>query len=266
MRHLFSHLAAVLAFAIPFFFLATPARAEEAKPFVVGMEMAYPPFEMTDPAGKPTGVSVDLAEALGATLKRPVKFENIPYPGLIPALKTGKIDCIISSMTATKERSRTVAFSEPYLQTGLCLLVHRDAPIHSIDDVNAPGRSVAVKIGTTGHLYATRHLDKARLLVLDKESECVLEVTQGKAECFIYDQMSVFTHWQKNPQTTRALLAPFQKEGWAVALRKGDEPLLREVNRFIADFRKEGGFEKLGDKWLPKQKAAFGEQGIPFVF
>lgn len=266
--HFFRFLVSLLVVAsAAFASFVAPLHADEAKPpLIVGMEMAYPPFEMTDPAGKPAGVSVDLAEALGAALRRPVKFENIPYPGLIPALKTGKIDCIISSMTATKERSRTVAFSDPYLQTGLCLLVSKDAPIHSITDVNAPGRSVAVKIGTTGHLYATRHLGKARVLVLDKESECVLEVTQGKADCFIYDQMSVFTHWQKNPRTTRALLAPFQQEGWAVALRKGDDLLLEEVNRFITDFRKEGGFEKLGDKWLPKQKSAFREQNIPFVF
>ena len=35
--------------------------AETARPLVVGMELAYPPFEMTDLKGKPSGVSVDLA-------------------------------------------------------------------------------------------------------------------------------------------------------------------------------------------------------------
>ncbi len=31
------------------------------KPLVVGMELAYPPFEMSDENGKPTGISVDMA-------------------------------------------------------------------------------------------------------------------------------------------------------------------------------------------------------------
>ena len=71
----------------------------------IGMELAYPPFEMHDAQGNPSGVSVDLAHALGEFLHRPVAIENIPFDGLIPALKTGKIDLIISSMTATPERA-----------------------------------------------------------------------------------------------------------------------------------------------------------------
>ncbi|MFM1997456.1 MAG: hypothetical protein RLZZ111_1843, partial [Planctomycetota bacterium] len=38
--------------------------ASAAPPLRVGMELSYPPFEMTDQQGKPTGVSVRLAEAL----------------------------------------------------------------------------------------------------------------------------------------------------------------------------------------------------------
>lgn len=66
------------------------------KTLVVGMELNYPPFEMVDPQGRPFGLSVDLAQALGRYLHRKVQIENIPFDGLIPALKTGKIDLIIS--------------------------------------------------------------------------------------------------------------------------------------------------------------------------
>src|SRR4051812_31325605 len=96
---------------------------QESNTLKVGMELAYPPFEMTDERGAPAGVSVDLARALGEHLHRPVLIENLPFDGLIPALKTGKIDLIISSMTATEERMKSIDFSEPYLRTGLCLLV-----------------------------------------------------------------------------------------------------------------------------------------------
>ena len=228
--------------------------------------MAYPPFEMTDPAGKPAGVSVDLANALGAFLHRPVKLENLPFAGLIPALRTGKIDCIISSMTATPERARSIDFSEPYLKTGLCLLVGKDSGIHSLADADRPGRTVAVKLGTTGHLFASRHLKSAKVLVLDKETECVLEVVQKKADAFIYDQISTLANWRKNPDTTRPLLTPFQEETWAVGIRKGNDALREQVNRFLADYRAKGNFEKLGERWLPEQKAEFRKLGVPFVF
>src|SRR5262245_39406388 len=99
---------------------------------IVGMELAYPPFEMTDTQGQPTGVSVDLARALGKQLAKEVEIQNIPFDGLIPALKTRKIDLIISSMTATPERAESIDFSEPYLKTGLCLLTGKNSSIQTI--------------------------------------------------------------------------------------------------------------------------------------
>ncbi|MFM9025039.1 MAG: transporter substrate-binding domain-containing protein [Planctomycetaceae bacterium] len=247
--------------------LAPAARAGSAgPPLRVGMELSYPPFEMTDRAGRPTGVSVRLAEALGAHLGREVVIENIAFDGLIPALKTGRIDCIISSMTATPERGRSIAFSAPYLRTGLALLLAAKSPVRSAADLDAAGRVVAVKKGTTGHQWAVMNLTRARLLVLDKESAAVLEVEQGKADAFVYDALSVYRHHARHPGTTRAALEPFREETWAVGLRKGDDALARQVDAFLESFRAAGGFDRLGDEFLADEKAAFAAQGIPFVF
>jgi len=238
----------------------------DGPPLRIGMEMAYPPFEMTDEQGKPAGVSVELARALGQELGRPVELQNIAFDGLIPSLKTGKIDLIISSMTANEERAKSIAFSDPYLTTGLGLLVPKEGTTDKISTLDQKGRKVAVKKGTTGHLYAMNHIKNAEVLVFDKESAAVLEVGQGKADAFLYDQMSVFQNAKKNPSKLRAILTPFQTESWAIGLRKGDDALRLQVNAFLAKFRKEGGFEKLGDKYLREQKAAFAAQGIPFLF
>jgi polar amino acid transport system substrate-binding protein len=244
--------------------LATHAAA--AEPLRVGMELSYPPFEMTDPTGRPTGVSVRLAEGLGTHLGRDVVIENIAFDGLIPALKTRKIDCIISSMTATPERSRSVAFSAPYVKTGLALLLSKASPVRSAADLDQRGRVVAVKKGTTGHQHAATALKQARVLVLDKESAAVLEVTQGKADAFIYDSLSVYRHHVRHPDTTRAALVPFREETWAVALRPEDADLKRDVDAFLDAFRAGGGFERLGDEFLPEEKAYFKRENIPFYF
>lgn len=248
------------------FFINSSGQAQNVKPLVVGMELAYPPFEMTDAKGKPTGVSVEIAEALGLYLKRPVRIENIGYDGLIPALKTSKVDCIISSMTANEERAKSVDFSDTYLKTGLSLLVAQKSPVKSIEDLNHKERTVAVKKGTTGHQYAIKFLVNAKLLVLDKESAAVLEVSQGKADAFIYDEMSVYHNHARNLNTTRAILTPFREESWAVAIRKGNSELLNQVNAFLKDFRSKGGFEKLGDKYLREEKQAFKKMNVPFLF
>lgn len=237
-----------------------------AEPLKVGMELSYPPFETVCEDGKPCGISVDIAEALGAYLGRPVEISNISFVGLIPSLNSNKIDMIISSLTRTPRREKVIAFSEPYAKTGLCLLLNVHSKIENIDEANDSGVSIVVKLGTSGETYAAKEMTEATVRVLDKEGLCVLEVIQGKADAFIYDQLSVFRSWQKNLKTTRALLKPFQEEHWAIGLRKDDTELLREVNAFITEFRKSGGFDALVEKYLPNEKAAFKNLGIPFIF
>ena len=255
------------SFLLVFLALAVPAfAADKPKPLRIGMEMAYPPFEMVDEQGKPAGVSVDLAHALGEYLHREVVLQNIPFDGLIPSLKTNKIDLIISSLTATPERAQSIDFSDPYLTTGLALLVQRDGPIQSVDDLAKKGRKVVVKKGTTGDLYAAAKLQAATVNVLDKEGTCVLEVAQGKADAFIYDQMSTLKNWQRNPEKTRPLLQAFQQEKWAIGLRKGNDALRTDVNAFLKAYRERGGFQQLGERWLGAEKKVFAEKGIPFVF
>ncbi len=242
------------------------SRPRTGNELVVGMDLSYPPFETIDTSGKPSGISVDIANALGESLGRPVRIENIPFTGLVPSLKTGKIDCVISSMTDTPERRGSIAFSDPYLTVGLALLVAKNSGIQSIGDLDRAGKTLAVRQGTTGEVWARANIKNARILALEKEASAVLEVTQGKADAFLYDQMSVWKNAREQPATTKALLTPVQAESWAVGLRAGDEALRGQVNAFLDSFRKAGGFERLGDKYLGEQKSSFREQGLKFYF
>jgi len=238
------------------------------KPLVVGMELQYPPFEMTDMQGNPSGISVDLAKALGKYLGREVVIKNIAWDGLIPSLKTGKIDMILSSMTITPERAKTVDFSIPYAQSNLAILTWRGSKVSDIRDLNQKGKKVAVKKGTTGHLYAREYLKNAQILVFDKENAAVLEVIQKRADGFLYDQLSIYRNWHRHPEQTTALLQPFQKkpEYWGIAMRKGDKELKEKVDTFIRQAKADGTFDALADKYLHGAKETFKRVGIPFFF
>src|SRR5271154_2767693 len=247
--------------------LMNEARAQAtAKPLVIGMELNYPPFEMMDQAGNPTGVGVEMAHALCEYLHRKIDIQNMPFEGLIPALKTGRIDLIISSMTATDERRKSIDFSDPYLNTGLAILAKKSGPIQSIAEVDKPGVIVVVKTGTTSAIYCRDHFKNATVLPLQQDTACALEVVQGKADAFLYDQMSIYQFAKKNPDTTRGLLDPFQKESWAIGIRKGNTDLENQVNAFLADFKARKGFDALGDKYLKEDKEVFKEMGFPFYF
>ncbi|MBK1883626.1 transporter substrate-binding domain-containing protein [Luteolibacter pohnpeiensis] len=247
---------------LPFLLLGCKREADNT--LRVGMELTYPPFETQDSAGNPAGVSVDIAKALAADLGRPLKIVPMEFQGLIPALKTGTIDMVISSMTATDSRRQSIDFSEPYAFTCLALLVAKDSNIQSVEDLKAPGRRIAVKSSTTGESWATEHLPNAKRTAFSDDAACVLEVAQGRADAFIYDQLSILRYHKKNPDTTRAILQPFTEEGWAVGIAKNHPELLSQTNAFLTKFRADGGLEKLVEKYLAQEKAEMESLNLQF--
>ena len=246
---------------------ASAQTADTTKPLVVAMELAYPPFETRDDAGEPSGVSVDLMKAFGEYCGREIKIENTAWDGLIPSLQTGSADIVISSMTITEERKELIDFSDPYANALLAILANADSDINSIDDLNQAGKVLAVKSGSTGHMYAEKNLPDTELLVMPDESACVTEVAQGRADGFIYDQLTIYRNWQNNPDTTKAVFIPFQDvEKWGIAVQKGNQELLDQINAFLADFQKKGGYEELTEKYLSEEKKAFDELNFQWFF
>lgn len=230
------------------------------------MELAYPPFEMRGPDNRPDGISVRMSEDLAEYLGRPLEIRDTEWNGIIPALQTGKIDLIISSMTRTSEREQQVSFSDHYVTNGLCMLVRKDSPIQSIADVKPGEHKLAVKVATTGHQWARKEIPEVQLVTLDEAAACVMEVVQGRADAFIYDQISIYQFWKKYENETRPILQPIREESWAVALRKDDEALREKVNAFLAEYRARGRFDELAEQYMAEQKAAFEEMGVPFLF
>ena len=208
---------------------------------------------MTDEQNQPTGIDVELARALATSLGKELVIRNTAFDGLIPALQTGKLDLIISSMTITAKRAETIDFSDPYVHMGICLLVNAGSNVQRPDDLNAPSRKVVVKNGTTGFFFAQEHLPQAQLLQVSEAGACVLEVVQGKADAFIYDQFSVFQYQRQNARTTRAVLEPLRREDWGIGVRKGNGELLSQVNAFLTDFRAQHGLETIAAK-IPRHR------------
>lgn len=233
----------------------------------VAMELAYPPFETKDDAGNPAGIAVDFMRDFADKYGYDLKIENTAWDGLIPSLQTGKADCVISSMTITPERQEAVDFSDPYAMAQLAILANADSGITKAEDLNQPGRKVAVKTGSTGDVYATKNFPEAEIVRLADESACVTEVVQGKADGFLYDQLTIYRNNLANPDTTEAIFIPFQDpESWGIAVKKGDEELLKQLNEFIDQSKQDGEFDRLTEKYLSEEKKAFDEHNFKWFF
>lgn len=241
--------------------------SSNSKTLRVAMELAYPPFETKDDAGNPEGIAVDLIEKFAEEYGYDAVIENTAWDGLIPSLQSGQADLVISSMTITEERKESVDFSDPYAMAQLAILANADSGIESVDDLNQPGKKIAVKTGSTGDVYATKYMTDAEIVRLADESACVTEVVQGKADGFFYDQLTIYRNHAANPDTTEAVYIPFQDpEAWGIAVRKGDTELLDQLNAFIAQCKEDGTFDELTEKYLSEEKKAFDEYHFKWFF
>ncbi|MDP4638845.1 MAG: transporter substrate-binding domain-containing protein, partial [Verrucomicrobiales bacterium] len=89
---------------------------------------------------------------------------------------------------------------------------------------------------------------------------------QGKADAFIYDQISIYQYWRNFEEKTRPILQPIREETWAIGLRKEDSELRGQVNAFLKSYRAAGKFDELATRYMAEQKAAFEAMGVPFIF
>ena len=233
----------------------------------VGMELKYPPFETIDEDGNPDGVSVKIAEALGEYLGREIEIVETSYPSLIPALETGKIDIIISSMTINAEREKIVDFSDPYTTSDLMMLVHKDSKVKSYKDLNDPEVTIVSKSGTIGALWAAENAPKAQIKNVPEEASAVLDVAQGKSDVFIYDPLAIINHQKNYPDTTIAILEPLPNtKGWGIALEKGNDELREKINDFLKEAEKDGTFQEIRDTYLQDKIKEFESYGLEFFF
>ena len=96
--------------------MSMPSFADE-KPLKIGIEAAYPPFASKAPDGSIVGFDYDIGNALCEEMKVKCVWVEQEFDGLIPALKVRKIDAILSSMSITEDRKKSVDFTNKYYNT-----------------------------------------------------------------------------------------------------------------------------------------------------
>ncbi|MFH1932716.1 MAG: transporter substrate-binding domain-containing protein [Pseudomonadota bacterium] len=226
---------------------------------LVGMEAGYQPFEMQDEKGNIVGFDVDMAYEMGKAIfgeggEKKVVLVNTAWEGIIPALMTHKFDIIMSGMTLLQSRNLKVNFCDPYYYIGQCLLIQKkdQDKYKSYKDLNKKGVIITSKLGTTGSFTAERLMPKAKATFrfFKTEAEAALQVANGVADAFVYDEPQVRVNAAKYKDTTVGLFEPLTYEPLAWAIRKGDPDFLNFLNNFLRQTRGDGRWDQLKQKWF----------------
>lgn len=222
------------------------AAVKEKKLLRVGLDPGFFPFEMKTPQGEMVGFDIDMITAFAQSIGAKATFIDTRWEGIIPALVARKFDVIVSGMTITEERKKTLLFSEPYYEAGLVALVSSKSKvkIKSPKDLNQPSVTLAVKVGTTGDIHASRAFAKAKLRKLDSQSDCANAVALGKVDAFIYDKPFLQLFASKFSTKTFVLDEKLTEEKFGVAARKADSKLIDAFNAFLKKWKADGGYER----------------------
>lgn len=231
---------------------------------VIGMELNFPPFEMKDNYGKPYGISKDIADSFGEFTGKKIVIKDMKFEGLIPALKTGKIDMIISSLSITDKRKKAIDFSNPYAMFTMFALTNKD--ITSLTKMNSPKHRIVVKAGTTAEYIAWQYFPKAQHDIVSDMNSAVLEVLQGKADFTFYDALTIYKYWKKNKSRLYMLEYKGHETPIAAGFRKDEQKLKADFNAWLVKAKSEQFFEHEGEKHLKEMKEAFENNNYNFFF
>ena len=246
-----------VAIALAVCALAFPGRADET-PLRIGTAADYAPLSFEE-KGEIRGVELDFARRLATDLKRTPEIVKLPFAELIPALRDGRIDIIMSGMSITPERAKLVRFCEPYQKVGQMALIRR-AEFSERSAKGAIG-SASARVGfvahTTGERFARAELAGAKLVSLASVEDGVAQLRAGKIDYFVHDAPTIWRvvgGFASDEHQLIGLYTPLTDERLAWAVRSEDSALAERAAASLANWKREGFVEEVLDRWIPVRK------------
>jgi polar amino acid transport system substrate-binding protein len=244
MRKLTLALAATLALLS----FGLPALADtlddirQTKKIRIAIDLAIPPFGMTDDKLQPTGSDVDTARLLAKDLGVELEIVTTTGPTRIPLLQTGKADIVISTLSITADRAKVIDFSLPYADHLSVVAALKTLPIKDMADLN--GKKVAVVRGTTQDSDLTQQAKGAQLVRYEDDATMALAVASGQADILATARSLLPAINKKNPARAVETKIVMQTFHLAIGLRKNEPRLMAWVNGWVKANLKNG---KLND-------------------
>lgn len=226
----------------------------------VGMEIGYPPLEYYDDDGvTPTGIDVELANALSKEMGMEVELIDTAWAGIFAGLDKGDYDCIISAVSITSDRLLEFDFSNPYIKNYQCIVTKADASTKpaSLDELK--DLNVGYQEETTSDDYLNNYMAVNSLSVNTNAYAKVINVFDdlelGRLDAVVCDSIVAESYvadgkfeitWQQGEDE--------ETEEFGICMKKGNTALKDKVNAALATLDENGTLDEIIHKYLPNMK------------
>jgi len=221
--------------------------------FRVGLTGNQPPYNMKNRTGELMGYEVDIARTLANGMGVKLKLIEMPFPELLPALKAGKIDAIMSGMTVTAMRSAEVLFAGPYTVSGKSILAKSSKidKLKSSDAVNNEDYRISCLKGSTSEAFAKANMPKAQIKAVNNYDEGIAMVVNDEVDAMVADfPICIITVMRNQEKDLVTLESPMNIEPIGMALPAGDIHFHNLIESYLGALELSGALEALSKKWI----------------
>ena len=207
--------------------------------------------------GELEGFDIDLVHRIAKDLlgdPGAVSFKAIPTNQRIPAIQHDEVDMVVRTMTITCKRLADVAFSAPYFSTGQQVLAPKTSTITGYDQSLAH-KKVCSAEGSTA--YDALKADRGTKIPastdistqVPNQLDCLVKLQLGEVDAVVTDGALAASQAAQDP-TVELKGGLFTHEYYGVAMKLHSDDLVRQVNRTLENYVKDGGWEASYEKWL----------------
>lgn len=213
---------------------------------VLATSADYPPYEfhkLIDGKDQIVGFDIALGQLIADKLGKKLEVRDVAFDSCLVELNMGKADLVIAGMSPDPDRD--AAFSHIYYDTTQCVLVRKGEAQKYKDAASLAGKTVGAQAGSAQEKAAKAELKDSKLVSLQKIPDLLLNLTTGKSEAVVMEKFVAKTYLQTYSDMEIAFDLQYDTAGCAVAVKKGNDTLLAQVNEVLDAALKDGTLDKL---------------------
>ncbi|MGY3137735.1 ABC-type amino acid transport substrate-binding protein [Bradyrhizobium sp. USDA 4501] len=249
-----------LAFVCALFLSLTPAAAQQTQSRLYEITKSgvlrvciwpmYYSISFRNPdSGQLEGIDIDLSKELAKDMGVKLDYVETSFGSFIADLQANKCDLGMFGVGATMKRAQAVAFSDPYLTSGVYAVVRKGGPITSWADIDKPGVNAGVSLGSYVENFMRSYFKNAKTVAVAPPATTQAELMAQRVDVVMTDYpASIKMNAQFDWTTTVAPPENLSVTPYAYVMNQGDQIWLNYVNLFVRTIKLDGRLKAAAEK------------------
>lgn len=219
---------------------------------VIAIDATFIPMSFLNDQGNLDGFEVDLIKAVAKNAGFDYELVNVEWGGLFGGLITKKFDLVISSITILEERKNRMAFSIPYLQSGVAVLVRKDIQnVDNLEELAETQATIGAQINTTSY-YFLQKFEGIKIKTYEKFGHAIIDLANKGNDGVVGDSVQANYYFNMNKdltQNARFLGSRLTSENYGIVMGKENIELKRKIDASLKKLLKNGTVQRFHEKW-----------------